>query len=132
MKSITPSNINNMTFNEYSVVVDETAKYPFSLGILYATLGLTGEAGEVSEKIKKIYRDKNGEINDEDKIGLMKELGDVLWYVAAICRELEVKMDDVALLNMAKLRTRVKTNTIHGNGDNREIRDTLQMGAKDI
>lgn len=113
-----------MTFNEYSVIVDETAKYPFALGILYPTLGLTGEAGEVSEKVKKIYRDKNGVISTEDKTALLKEVGDVLWYAAAICRELGSTLEEAAIGNMVKLRARVKTNTIHGSGDDREeVRD---------
>jgi NTP pyrophosphatase (non-canonical NTP hydrolase) len=82
-------------------------------------LGLCGEAGEISEKFKKILRDKGGIVSDEDREELIKELGDVLWYVAIIAEHLDVDFNEVAKQNIAKLASRAKRNLIHGAGDNR-------------
>ena len=82
-------------------------------------LGLTGEAGETADKIKKILRDKEGEIKEEDRKEIVKELGDVLWYVAAIATYLGVSLEEVAEGNINKLESRLKRNLIHGEGDNR-------------
>ncbi len=82
-------------------------------------LGLAGESGEVLEKFKKIFRDKNGEISDEDRAEIVKELGDVLWYVAVISEHLDVKFSEVAAQNIAKLSSRKARNQLHGAGDNR-------------
>ena len=88
-------------------------------GFFEKILGLTGEAGEVADKFKKIVRDKNGAMSDEDKVAIIKELGDVLWYVASIARYLDVPMSEVAKLNIEKLEDRQKRNTLHGEGDER-------------
>lgn len=82
-------------------------------------LGLTGEAGETGDKIKKLIRDQNGELSKNDKLEIEKELGDVLWYVATIARYLDLKLEDVAKLNIEKLQSRLDRNKIHGSGDNR-------------
>lgn len=82
-------------------------------------LGLVGEAGEVAEKFKKIVRDKQGVINDEDKKETAKELGDVLWYVAVIADYLNVSLEEVATANLDKLSSRKARGTQHGSGDNR-------------
>lgn len=82
-------------------------------------LGLGGEAGELMDKFKKILRDKNGVISQEDLVELVKEIGDVLWYLAVISEHLDVKFSDVAEKNIAKLADRHKRNLIHGAGDNR-------------
>lgn len=109
-----------MDFNAYQSASRETAQYP-NLGnnIYYPTLGLAGEAGEVAEKVKKIQRDNGGVVDDERRDALKKELGDVLWYVAALCSELGLKMGDVAEHNVAKLRDRRARDAIRGEGDNR-------------
>src|SRR5215475_8002989 len=64
--------------------------------IIYPTLGLANEVGEVAGKIKKIFRDRDGVITDDDRRALTLELGDVLWYLAQICTELDVTLEDVA------------------------------------
>lgn len=82
-------------------------------------LGLPGEAGEVSEKFKKIVRDKGGKISNEDKDEIVKELGDVTWYVATIARYLGVSFSEVAEGNIDKLSDRMERGKLHGRGDNR-------------
>ena len=109
-----------MDFNTYQKNARVTAQYP-NLGsnYIYPTLGLVGEAGEVAEKVKKVIRDKNGIFDDESKKGIKKELGDVLWYVANLCTEFEFNLEDVALLNLEKLRLRAENGKISGSGDER-------------
>jgi len=87
--------------------------------IVYPTLGLANEAGEVAGKIKKIFRDHGGRITDEDREALKQELGDVLWYLTQICTELGLSLDDVASANIEKLFSRLERNQIRGSGDNR-------------
>ena len=85
---------------------------------IYA-LGLTGEAGEVADKLKKQYRDKGGIITTEAKTDLVKELGDVMWYVTRLAASLGFALCEVASINMGKLMSRAERGTIHGEGDNR-------------
>ena len=87
--------------------------------IVYPTLGLANEAGEVAGKIKKIFRDKNGEISPADREALKQELGDVLWYLAQICTELDLSLEEVAEANLAKLFSRQARGQIRGDGDYR-------------
>ncbi len=88
-------------------------------GFFEKILGLTGEAGEVADKFKKIVRDKNGAMSDGDKDAIVKELGDVLWYVGSIARYLDVPLSEVAERNVEKLEDRQRRNTLHGEGDER-------------
>ncbi|HET8843619.1 MAG TPA: nucleoside triphosphate pyrophosphohydrolase family protein [Ktedonobacteraceae bacterium] len=87
--------------------------------IVYPTLGLTNEAGEVAGKIKKIFRDKGGKISEEDRQALKYELGDVLWYLTQICTELDLTLEEVAAANIEKLFSRLERGRIAGDGDNR-------------
>ena len=87
--------------------------------IVYPTLGLTNEAGEVAGKVKKIFRDHGGEITDDDRAALTLELGDVLWYLAELCTQLGISLDDVATANLDKLRGRIARGTMAGDGDSR-------------
>jgi NTP pyrophosphatase (non-canonical NTP hydrolase) len=108
------------TFKEYQKESSRTAIYPNRGNNLpYVTLGLVGEAGEIAEKVKKIIRDRGGEIDDEQKDLLKKELGDVLWYLAQISYELGFTIEDTALLNIEKLASRKERDKLHGDGDNR-------------
>lgn len=109
-----------MDFKEYQEKSRKTAIYPkIGENFVYPALGLGDEAGEVLGKIKKIFRDKNGEVSDETKNELKKELGDVLWYLAQLSTELEISLDDVAESNIEKLYSRLDRGTLHGDGDNR-------------
>lgn len=90
-----------------------------SAGFLEKVLGLVGEAGETADKIKKIIRDKDGKASEEDRLEIVKELGDVLWYVANLARYLDTPLSEVAKGNIEKLESRRKRNKLHGEGDNR-------------
>ena len=87
--------------------------------IVYPTLGLANEAGEVAGKIKKIFRDKGGVIGPADREALKYELGDVLWYLTQICTELELTLEEVAAANLEKLFSRQARGQIRGEGDER-------------
>ena len=87
--------------------------------IVYPTLGLTNEAGEVAGKVKKIFRDKGGVIGDEDREALKGELGDVLWYLTQICTDLGLSLEEVAQANIDKLFSRLERDQIRGEGDDR-------------
>lgn len=109
-----------MTLSDYQQNSKKTAIYPnVGSNFVYPTLGLAGEAGEVADKIKKILRDKAGQINDADRQEIGKELGDVLWYVAQMATELNLSLDEVAQNNLTKLLSRLERNVLGGNGDNR-------------
>lgn len=88
------------------------------VALSYDGLGL-GEAGEVQGKVKKIIRDNGGVITPEATEEIKKELGDVLWYVASMCDNLGLRMEDVAAGNLEKLHGRHKRGTLEGSGDNR-------------
>ena len=112
--------INNMTFDEYQVESKKTALYPNKgSNFIYPVLGLAGESGEVSEKIKKIIRDDNGVVTEEKRQEIKKELGDVLWYIAQLCTDMKLSMDEVAWFNLQKLFSRQERKQIFGDGDNR-------------
>jgi NTP pyrophosphatase (non-canonical NTP hydrolase) len=109
-----------LNFKEYQEKSRKTAIYPNQgNNFVYTTLGLVGESGEIAEKIKKVYRDGDGSINDEKRIELEKELGDVLWYLSQMATELKLSLDDIAEKNIKKLYSRKERGRLHGNGDNR-------------
>ena len=114
-----------MDFNQYqkkAIVTDVFGgiKQPItSPAFLAQLLGLMGETGEIAEKFKKIYRDKNSEFSPEDAIEMTKELGDVLWYVSVVCTYLGISLQDVADLNIKKLQSRMQRGALKGSGDNR-------------
>ena len=92
---------------------------PMDHPIVYPTLGLANEAGEVAGKIKKIFRDRAGVIGEEDRQALKYELGDVLWYLTQICTELNLTLEEVAAANLEKLFSRLERGQIRGEGDER-------------
>ncbi|MBI4580935.1 MAG: nucleoside triphosphate pyrophosphohydrolase family protein [Planctomycetes bacterium] len=109
-----------MDFDAYQAASRETAQYPdMGRNVCYPTLGLAGEAGEVAERVKKMFRDDGGVLTPQRRDALKAELGDVLWYVAALCSELDLRMDDVASNNVRKLRDRRARSVIQGDGDER-------------
>lgn len=87
--------------------------------IVYPTLGLVNEAGELAGKVKKIFRDKGGVVSEEDRQALKYELGDVLWYMAQLATELDLTLQEVADANLEKLFSRLARGTIQGEGDYR-------------
>lgn len=97
----------------------------FSLGtgglpiLPYCGLALAGEAGETAEKIKKLYRDNNGERTPEIDNAIKQELGDVLFYLVKLAHELGSSLEEIAQLNRAKLQARDAAGTRRGSGDNR-------------
>ena len=103
----------------YQKVALTTAIYPREQAIIYPTLGLTGEAGEVANKVKKIIRD-GSDSKDEKLVSEIKaEIGDCLWYIAVLADDFDIKLSDIASTNIEKLANRKKNNTIHGSGDTR-------------
>ncbi len=107
-----------MTFDEYQKGALTTAQDD-GVEIIHRVLGLVGEAGEVAERIKKIYRDNEGDFTKLDKTGMMKELGDVLWYVATLSDALGISLEEIASLNAAHLKRRAKHGLIQGSGSDR-------------
>jgi NTP pyrophosphatase (non-canonical NTP hydrolase) len=110
-----------MTFDEYQKQALTTAIInpdPLMDKTIWA-MGISGEAGEVLEKWKKIVAYKDGKITDQDKKELQKELGDVVWYVAMLSHSLGISLEDVMQTNLAKLSSRKQRGTQKGEGDNR-------------
>jgi NTP pyrophosphatase (non-canonical NTP hydrolase) len=95
------------------------SEIPMNHPIVYPTMGLTNETGELAGKIKKIFRDKQGVIGPEDREELKKELGDILWYFTQICTELDLTLEEVAEANIEKLFSRLERGKIGGDGDDR-------------
>jgi NTP pyrophosphatase (non-canonical NTP hydrolase) len=109
-----------LTFNEYADNAHKTALYPDrGDNIYYPAFGLCGESGEIAEKIKKMIRDGDGILTDELRSSLAKELGDVLWYIAALSHEIGFELEDIAKMNNEKLLDRLARNKIKGSGDDR-------------
>lgn len=108
-----------MTLNEYQQCALETAVYPQQYKVIYPALGINGEAGEVADKVKKIIRDNNGDISDEKRLEIAKEVGDVLWYCATLSHDLGYSLDEIAKMNYEKLSSRKQRGMLGGSGDNR-------------
>lgn len=103
----------------YQKVALTTAIYPREQAIIYPTLGLTGEAGEVANKVKKIIRDGSNKNDDSMVSEIKSEIGDCLWYIAVLADDIGCKLSDIANTNLIKLENRKKKGTIHGSGDKR-------------
>lgn len=113
-----------MEFDHYQKEALRYAKYP-DIGntFVFPVLALTEEAGEIAGKVKKLMRDKAvftpAQLSQEDTEALVKEMGDVLWYLAALAKELGVGLDTVAQKNLEKIEGRHERGTLQGSGDNR-------------
>ena len=103
----------------YQQVAKTTAIYPREQAIIYPTLGLTGEAGEVANKVKKIIRDGSNKNDDRMVSEIKSEIGDCLWYIAVLADDIGCKLSDIANANLIKLANRKEKGTIHGSGDKR-------------
>ena len=108
-----------MEFNEYQKAALSTAIYPQEKKIIYPLIGLAGETGEVGDKIKKEIRDRNSEFGTESRFEIAKEIGDVMWYLALLANDLGYSLDEIAHMNIEKIRSRKQRDKIHGEGDNR-------------
>ena len=100
--------------NDYQRAAASTAIYKQEHAVIYPALGLAAEAGEVANKVKKILRDGNF-----DRKAIADEVGDCLWYIAALCRDLNIDMQDIANKNINKLKDRQERGVLSGSGDNR-------------
>jgi NTP pyrophosphatase (non-canonical NTP hydrolase) len=106
--------------SDYQTRSRVTAVYPGAgENLIYPTLGLAGEAGEVAEKVKKLIRDDAGVLSEERRAAIAKELGDVLWYVAQVATEAGLDLDEVAAANLSKLLSRAERGVLQGSGDDR-------------
>lgn len=103
------------SFNEYQDFVKSMKVYPEKHAIVYPTLGLMGEAGEISEKVKKWMRGDK----ELDREGLLGEMGDPLWYLASLADDLGYTLQDVVDYNVSKLSSRKERGVLKGSGDNR-------------
>ena len=112
----------NGSLNSYQDAAQTTAIYPgkgtFN-GLIYTALKMNGEAGELAEKVGKIMRDNDGLVSLEKRDEMAKECGDVLWYIAAAAKELGYTLDEIARLNLTKLKDRQDRDKLSGSGDNR-------------
>lgn len=109
-----------MDFDDYQKKTSETRiKSSFVPDFVFMTIALSGEAGEVTEKIKKVIRDDNGVISEEKKEEIEKELGDVLWCLAQLASDLDMSLENIAQKNLEKALSRKERGMIHGAGDNR-------------
>ena len=121
-----------MGMNKYQAKAMETC-VDQSANTAYMLTGLTAEVGEINDKVAKWIRkgiarfDDNylvfntSEINERNAytVELVKELGDVLWFVAGLSSRLGVSLEDVAQMNIQKLASRKQRGVIVGEGDNR-------------
>jgi NTP pyrophosphatase (non-canonical NTP hydrolase) len=108
-------------FDEYQTAAMCTAEYPNRLSnLVYPAMGVAGEAGEFCDKVKKMWRN-TGEmsVHTSDRLEMVKELGDVLWYIAACAAEMDIPLSEVAQININKLLDRRARGVIKSEGDNR-------------
>lgn len=109
-----------LTANDYQSAALRTAIYPNQgQNIVYPSLGLVGEAGEVAEKVKKVIRDNEGVLTDPTRETIALELSDVCWYVAVLAQELDYSLEEIMQMNLDKLASRAERGVLSGSGDNR-------------
>jgi len=141
LNSITPQDIVDLkislvdgnALDEYQRLATKTAIYPgcgTPLGLMYVALKMNGEAGEFAEHTGKAMRDDefgkstqpygdSVELTPERRLALIKEVGDVLWYLSAACNELGIRLSTAATTNLEKLQSRTERGKLSGSGDNR-------------
>lgn len=108
-----------MKLNKYQEEAVKNKIYGYGSAIIYPALGLGNEAGEVQGKIKKVLRDNGGIFDEISKLAIADEMGDVLWYLAALADDLGYTLNQIAEMNINKIKRRRENNTIGGSGDNR-------------
>lgn len=102
-------------YQEGALNTDTTSNFEWD----YYAVAVAGEAGEILEHVKKNLRDDGGELSSERREKIIKEMGDVLWYLAVCADRLDVGLDEVAQINLDKLAARKENGTLHGDGDDR-------------
>lgn len=121
------------SLDHYQEIASGSAIYPGQgtpLGLAYCALKLNGEAGELAEHVGKAMRDDRFTVVIEGSVSfepltpkrrelIMKEIGDCLWYLGALCRELGTTLSFVALMNLRKLYDRQQRDALRGSGDER-------------
>lgn len=112
-------NIQDYSSQAISTLLGDHDMADMDATLMAQVLGLVGESGEVAEKFKKLIRDKKGQISDEDRAEILKELGDILWYVNAVAHLLGSSLDEVAASNIKKVLGRKDRGMTTGSGDNR-------------
>lgn len=111
-----------MNLNDYQDECHKTDKSPERgsfMGLLYTTIAMGGEVGEFQNKVKKVIRDNEGQVNESIRKDLASELGDVLWYAATMAAHLDYSLEEIAQMNLDKLAKRYAEGKISGSGDNR-------------
>lgn len=111
-----------MDFDEYQARASKTGSYNTDdqeYVLMYLSMGLAGESGEVIEKLKKVVRNDGGAVSAEKREDLKKELGDVLWYLSQLAKTLGLSLADVAETNIKKLADRAERGVIKSEGDSR-------------
>ena len=111
-----------MEFDEYQRLASKTALYGKPgehYKLMYLSMGLAGETGEVVEKVKKLIRPAEVTISEDKRADLKKEVGDVLWYLSQLAKELGLSLEDIATSNIKKLADRAERGVIHSEGDTR-------------
>lgn len=117
--------MSDTTFNEYQQqalttdLFDHRSSSVADPSFMSKVLGLVGETGEIAEKFKKILRDKDGVLSEDDRQEIVKELGDVLWYIGVLSKYMDVSLQDVADKNLEKVMSRKARGVQKGSGDNR-------------
>lgn len=113
-----------LSLNRYQEMAGETAHFHQAEDshwddVVYCTLGLAGEAGEVANKVKKVFRDDKKVFREEKVSAIIDELGDCLWYLAEAAENLGMTLEEVAWRNYEKLQSRKERGKLGGDGDNR-------------
>jgi NTP pyrophosphatase (non-canonical NTP hydrolase) len=106
-------------YQDAADMITDDPNAAWMLDMLYCAAGIAGEAGEIANQIKKVMRDDKGVPTEERKAKVAKELGDVMWYAAAICNEFGLDLGEVMVANADKLLERQAKGTLQGDGDER-------------
>jgi NTP pyrophosphatase (non-canonical NTP hydrolase) len=110
-----PATLDFQTYTAGALLTDTTSDFPWD----YFAVAIGGEAGEILEHVKKSKRDDGGILTPERREKIIKEMGDVLWYLAVCAHRLNIGLDEVAQINLDKLAARKENGTLHGDGDDR-------------
>ncbi len=115
-----PQPVTELSMADYQMLAHKTSKNTLvGHPVVYPTMGLTSEAGEVAGKVKKVFRDNDGIITEEIRQALIAELGGVFWYLAECATQIGATLDEIAINNIEELFSRKQRGVIEGSGDNR-------------